>query len=218
MMRIANKFVRRDQIAKALVRGAPTVTLTLAERRRSRQRLVLDNGEAIGLAIGRGAVLRDGDLLIAQDGGFVIVKAAMECVLRVSAQSPLQLTRAAYHLGNRHVLLEIGEGYLQLEYDPVLVDMLKQLGGVKVDKVEAAFEPDVGAYGGGHRHGHDESFDEDYALAQAAFQAHEPGAKSRPSNTHSAAGHGHDHHHGHHHHSHHHDHGGHQEGGGEKGR
>lgn len=217
MMRIANKFVRRDQLAKAFVRGAPTVTLTLAERRRSRQRLVLDNGEAIGLAIGRGVVLRDGDLLIAQDGGFIAVKAAMESVLRVSAQSPLQLTRAAYHLGNRHVLLEIGEGYLQLEYDPVLVDMLKQLGGVEADKVEAAFEPDVGAYGGGHRHGHDESFDEDYALAQAAFQAHEPGAESRPSDTHSAAAHHHDHHHGHHHHSHHHDHGCH-EGDGEKGR
>lgn len=211
MIRIANKFIRRDRIAKALSRGAPAVTLTLAERRRSRQRLVLDSGEVVGLAMDRSLVLRDGDLLVTQDGGFIVVKAAMESVLRVTAQSPLQLTRAAYHLGNRHVLLEIGDGYLQLEYDPVLVDMLKQLGGVKADQVQAAFEPDVGAYGGGHRHGHDESFDEDYALAQAAYRAHEPGRPDgsphhahtqdtghRPGGHHHTHGHacdGHDHHH-----------------------
>lgn len=203
-MRITNKFLRADQVAKALTRGAPTVTLDLALRRRSRQKLVLSTGEEVGMAIARGAVLRHGDLLVADDGGFILVQAAPENVLRVTASGPTALARAAYHLGNRHVLLEIGDGYLQLEYDPVLVDMLAQLGGVRSEQIQAPFEPDVGAYGGGHKHGHDETFEEDYALAQAAFQAHEP--------------HAHDHGHAHSHdHEHRHDHGHAQEHGHDQG-
>lgn len=155
----------------------PTVTLTLAQRRRSRQRLSLDNGEALGLSIHRGVVLRDGDQLLPDEGRAVVVKAALEPVLRVTADTPVNLARAAYHLGNRHVLLEVADGgYLQLEPDPVLVDMLGQLGGVNVQEVQAPFEPEVGAYGGGHHHGHDETFEEDYALAQAAYDAHGDGA------------------------------------------
>lgn len=207
-MRIANKFLRAGQVAKALTRGVPTVTLDLALRRRSRQKLVLDTGEEVGMAIPRGAVLRHGDLLVAEDGRFILVQAAPENVLRVTAATPTALARAAYHLGNRHVLLEIGEGYLQLEYDPVLVDMLAQLGGVRSERIQAPFEPDVGAYGGGHKHGHDETFEEDYALAQAAFQAHEPQAHDH-GHRHEHA-HRHDHHghsHAHHDHDHTHDHG-----------
>src|SRR5690606_25402053 len=152
------------------------VTLSLAQRRRSRQRLTLDGGDVqIGMAIDRGQTLRDGDILVTQDGQHIVVKAAHESVARVTAVSPWQLARAAYHLGNRHILLEVAEGYLQFEYDAVLVDMLHQLGELTVEQVQAAFEPDVGAYGGGHRHGHDETFEADYALAQQAYQTHEPG-------------------------------------------
>lgn len=170
-MRMAQRFIRAAETGPA--QGLPSVTLTLAQRRRSRQRLTLSSGEDMGLAIARGVVLHDGDQLIADDGGAIVVRAAREQVTRVTADSPTQLMRAAYHLGNRHVLLEVGEGYLQLEHDPVLVDMLQQLGGVRTEQVQAPFEPETGAYGGGHHHGHDASFAEDYALAQTAYHAHD---------------------------------------------
>jgi len=173
-MHIANEFIRRaDAVSPS--DDMASVTLTLAQRRRSRQRLSLDgSGEPLAMAIARGHTLHDGDLLITLDGRRIVVRAALESVARVTANSPQQLARAAYHLGNRHILLEVGEGCLQLEYDPVLVEMLAQLGGgLTVKAMQAVFEPEVGAYGGGHRHGHDESFDEDYALAQAAYHSHD---------------------------------------------
>ena len=107
----------------------------------------------------------------------------MICLLRVSSDNRLSLMRAAYHLGNRHTPVQVSADALQLEADPVLEDMLVRLG-VTVAHVEAPFEPEAGAYGGGHRHGHDATFEEDYAAAQALFQEH----------------HGHDHGHDHHHH------------------
>jgi len=192
-MRIFDKYQRAGRIARPLLRAAPAVTLTLSARRRSRQPLTLDNGEEAALSIERGVVLHDGDVLVAQDGGFAVVKAADEAVTRVTAATPRQLARAAYHLGNRHVLLEVGEGYLQLEYDSVLVDMLQRLGGLRVAQVHAPFEPESGAYGGGHRHGHDETFGEDYALAQAAYRAHEPGRASTHGHDDHAHGHTHNH-------------------------
>ncbi|AOB28433.1 urease accessory protein UreE [Bordetella bronchiseptica] len=189
-MKIAHTFIKRDAAGGLDLGQAPGVTLTLAERRRSRQRLDLDEGRGeLGMAIERGQTLRDGDVLVADDGTYVVVRAALEDVARVTAATPWQLARAAYHLGNRHVLLEIAEQHLQFEYDAVLVDMLAQLGGVTAARLRAVFEPDVGAYGGGHRHGHDDSFDDDYALAQAAYHAHEA-----HSHAHShAGGHGHVH-------------------------
>lgn len=192
MMHIAHDFIKSSETSDPPALGAPSVTLTLAERRRSRQRLRLDDSEdQLGLAIERGQTLRDGDVLVTQAGLHILVKAAREDVARATAPSPWQLARAAYHLGNRHVLLEIAEGYLQFEYDAVLVDMLAQLGGLTVERVRAVFEPDVGAYGGGHRHGHEETFDEDYALAQQAYHAHESGHRHQHDT-------GHGHHHGKH--------------------
>lgn len=189
-MRICQQFVRAHE-AKADA-SLPTVTLTLEQRRRSRQRLQLDNGEAMALSIQRGIVLRDGDQLLADDGSAVVVRAALEAVLRVTADSPVQLARAAYHLGNRHVLLEVSDGgYLQLEPDPVLIDMLGQLGGVHVEPLQAPFEPEVGAYGGGHHHGHDATFEEDYALAQQAYHAHDHGHAHHHHEP-GDAGHGHE--------------------------
>lgn len=172
-MQIADQLIAREQVSATARSQMPSVALTLAQRRRSRQKLTLDDGQALGVAIERGQLMRDGDVLQTPEGRQILVRAARERVLRVTADSPWQLARAAYHLGNRHVLLEIGEGFLQLEFDAVLVDMLQQLGSVHVEPLDAAFEPDVGAYGGGHHHGHDETFEEDYALAQAAYHAHE---------------------------------------------
>jgi urease accessory protein len=137
-------------------------------------------------------VLRDGDVLVAQDGALVRIIAAAEEVLYVRAPDRLTLTRAAYHLGNRHTPVEIGDDFLKLEYDPVLADMLKRLGA-SVDQVSMPFQPETGAYGGGHKHGHDETFAEDYAIAQQVYGEHH--------------GHDHSHDHGHSHDHHGHDHG-----------
>ncbi len=146
--------------------------MTFEQRRRSRQQVTLDNGETINLVIDRGQVLIPGDVLVAEDGGLIVVQAQNESLVRVTADTATDLARAAYHLGNRHVTVEVGEGFLQLQYDPVLVQMLSRLG-VHTASVNQAFNPEHGAYGGGHKHGHDETFEEDYALAQAAYKAHD---------------------------------------------
>lgn len=206
-MRIIKKHLQGARLAKALVANAPKAILPFELRRRSRQKITLDNGEPVGLVLNQGTVLRHGDILVAEDGKLIAVQAAIESVLRVTAHSAQQLTRAAYHLGNRHILVEVGANYLQLEYDPVLVDMLKQLGGVTVERVDEPFEPDAGAYGGGHKHGHDETFAEDYALAQAAYAAHSGPGDAVHDHDHDHD-HAHDHEHGNcsHHHEHHHKH------------
>ena len=180
------------KLAPVLIKRAPTLTLAFDARCKSRLAATLDSGEEVALLLPRGTVLRDGDVLVADDGGLVRVVAAPESVLYVRAPDVLTLTRAAYHLGNRHTPVEVGVDYLKLEYDPVLADMLKRLGAL-VDQVEMPFQPETGAYGGGHRHGHDETFAEDYALAQQVYGEHH--------------GHAHSHDHGHaHEHAHDHDH------------
>jgi urease accessory protein len=170
------------KLAAVLMKRAPTLTLAFDARCKSRLAATLDNGEEVALLLPRGTVLRDGDVLVAQDGGLVRVMAAAEEVLYVRAPDRLTLTRAAYHLGNRHTPVEVGDDYLKLEFDPVLADMLKRLGAM-VDQVSMPFQPETGAYGGGHKHGHDETFAEDYAIAQQVFDEH----------------HGHGHSHGHSH-------------------
>jgi urease accessory protein len=172
-------------------------------------------GEEVALVLPRGTVLRDGDVLVAQDGGLVRVVAAAETVLMVTARDRLTLTRAAYHLGNRHTPVEVGADYLKLEYDPVLADMLKRIGAL-VEQVTLPFQPESGAYGGGHKHGHDETFAEDYALAQQVYGEHH-GHEHEHSHEHAhdhghSHGHDHDHDHSHDHahgagHGHHHGHG-----------
>ena len=143
--------------------------------KRSRQRMRLPDGRELAWALTPGTVLHPGDRLEAEDGSLFEVRAIAEPVLRVSADTRIALTRAAYHLGNRHIAVEVGADYLALEPDPVLHAMLLQLG-VQVAAVLAPFQPETGAYGGGHKHGHDATFGEDYALAQAVFRRHEPGA------------------------------------------
>jgi urease accessory protein len=135
---------------------APLVVLELPFDRRqvSRQLVTLSDGREAGLFLPRGTVLRGGDVLEAQDSSFVQVRASEEAVLLVKANDTLGLMRATYHLGNRHVPVEIGDGYLKLEYDYVLKDMLIRLGVTVVEQM-ASFEPEAGAYGGGHRHSHD---------------------------------------------------------------
>jgi urease accessory protein len=204
-MRTIDKLIApHTKLAAVLIKRAPTLTLDFEARRKSRLAATLDDGEEVALVLPRGTVLRDGDVLVAQDGTLVRVVAAAETVLMVRARDVLTLTRAAYHLGNRHTPVEVGTDYLKLEYDPVLADMLKRIGA-SVEQVSLPFQPESGAYGGGHKHGHDETFAEDYALAQQVYGEHH-GHDHGHSHDHGHAhteGHAHSHDHGHNH-----DHGG----------
>lgn len=131
------------------------VTLPFDQRQKSRLRVRLESGDEAALRLERGIVLRDGDRLRSGDGRIVVVRAAHEPVAHVTASEPLQLTRAAYHLGNRHVPLQVGAGWLRLGQDHVLEHMLEHLG-VSIRHEMAPFEPEAGAYGGGHHHHHDD--------------------------------------------------------------
>lgn len=135
---------------------APSATLTLPfeARQKSRLRARLDDGREVGLFLPRGKVLRDGQHLRADDGTVIVVRAAPERVSTVRAEGRA-LVRAAYHLGNRHLVLQIGDGFLRYRHDHVLDEMVEGLG-LEVQVEEAPFEPEGGAYGGhSHHHGHD---------------------------------------------------------------
>ena len=125
--------------------------LPFDSRQKSRLRAKLVSGEEVALLLPRGEVLRGGDLVTASDGRVIEVVAEPEKLLHIEADS---LPRIAYHLGNRHVPVQVGEGFLRIAEDHVLEEMLKKLGA-KVSRVEAPFEPEAGAYAGGH-HQHDE--------------------------------------------------------------
>lgn len=148
------------------------VTLEHSERQKSRGLLKLDDGSEAALLLERGTGLQHGDLLLADDGLVVVVQAALEGLSIVTASDPLDLCRAAYHLGNRHVPLQISALRLAYLHDHVLDDMVRELG-FQVTFAAEHFEPESGAYGHGHAH------------------------SSRPPGAHS---HGHEHHeHGHDH-------------------
>jgi urease accessory protein len=128
--------------------------LPFGERSKSRLRAMLDNGEEAGLFLERGTVLRHGDLLLAEDGRVVEVQAAPESVSTVHTDNGLMLARASYHLGNRHVALQIGPGWLRYIHDHVLDDMLRGFG-LSVTVEQAPFEPEGGAYvAASHPHAH----------------------------------------------------------------
>lgn len=126
------------------------LALTAEERTRSRHRFQTQQGQTVFLELPRGTVLRDGDRLASEDGQVVQVVAKPEPVLTVRADTSLALLQAAYHLGNRHVPLEITPAYLRLSPDPVLRDLLMQRG-LQVTAEVQPFQPEAGAYG---RHQH----------------------------------------------------------------
>lgn len=133
-----------------------SLTLPWSHRIKSRQRVHLDNGKEAGLFLERGTVLRDGDCLKSDNGEVVTVRAALETVSTLICRDSLQLARICYHLGNRHVDLEISETMLRYPHDHVLDDMIRGLG-FEIRVEEAVFEPETGAYGQlpeGHRHHH----------------------------------------------------------------
>lgn len=138
--------------AACAVEVSDRLVLAFDERCRSRGLVRLESGEEVGMALARGEVLRGGDLVVASDGRVVEVVAPPEPLLHADCDSPEALARAAYHLGNRHVPVQVGSGWLRLGADHVLARMLEGLGA-RVTAIDAPFEPEAGAYGG--HHGHD---------------------------------------------------------------
>ena len=127
-----------------------TLTLPFDQRQKSRLRVTLDDGREAGLLLTRGHILRGGDCLRASDGSVICIKGAAEAVSTISHDNTRELMRAAYHLGNRHVSLQVGDGWLRYLADHVLDDMVVSLG-LSVSHEQAPFEPENGAY---HGHGH----------------------------------------------------------------
>jgi urease accessory protein len=143
------RLIRRAQLGERI---DAEVALTFDQRQRSRLRVRLDDGREAGILLPRGETLRDGDLLTGDHRVVVQVRAAPERLSTAASDDPLLLARACYHLGNRHVALQIEPGRLAWLHDHVLDDMVRGLGlAVMFEKVP--FEPESGAYGG-HAHGH----------------------------------------------------------------
>jgi urease accessory protein len=201
-------------LAPALVKRAAAVELDWDQRRKSRFDAVDSQGRTLGVFLPRGSVLRGGDVLVAEDGSLVLVKAAPQPVLIVTAcadhGTPFDLTRAAYHLGNRHVQLELQADHLKLEPDHVLAELLRQMHLI-VRETNDAFEPEAGAYasaGRGHGHGHDHAHEHEHdhahppmhtAPADAHAHAPAPAAGAAPHVHGPGCGHDHDHDHSHRH-------------------
>jgi urease accessory protein len=181
-MLTVNKLVAQGRgLAPVLLKRAASVELDWDTRQKSRFDATDSAGRALGVFLPRGSVVRGGDVLVAEDGSLVRVLAAPQPVLVVTPcaehGSPFDLTRAAYHLGNRHVAIELKPDHLKIEPDHVLAEMLRRMH-LDVEAVDAPFEPEGGAYQAAEGHGHHDHHDHDHGL------------------------HDHDHDHGHHGHGH----------------
>lgn len=179
-MLTCSKLISGGQgLAKALIKRAPSVSLDWDVRQKSRFQVEDSSGRVLSVFLQRGHVVRGGDVLVADDGSLVRIEAAPQALLRITTcpqhGTPFDLIRAAYHLGNRHVPIELKPDHLQIEPDAVLADMLRSMHLI-VNKVDAAFEPEGGAYGahhGGSGHSHDDGHD--HAHAPESQHAHEHG-------------------------------------------
>ncbi len=149
-MLIVDKLLPQGRgLAVALLKRAAVVSLDWDVRQKSRFEAIDSTGRALAVFLPRGTAARGGDVLVAQDGSLVRVEAAAQPVMRITPcaehGSPFDLLRAAYHLGNRHVAIELQPDRLQIEPDPVLADLMRQMHLI-VTEQQAAFEPEGGAY------------------------------------------------------------------------
>jgi urease accessory protein len=166
MLQISKLMPQGAGLAPVLIKRAATVELDWDIRQKSRFDATDSAGRQLGVFLPRGTVARGGDVLVAEDGSLIKVMAAPQAVLRITYCSehgtPYDLIRAAYHLGNRHVPIELKPDHLKIEPDHVLADMLRAMHLI-VNTVNEAFEPENGAYAtGGHAHaGHGHSHDHD---------------------------------------------------------
>ena len=194
-----NKLIAQGRgLAPVLLRRAAHLELDWDVRQKSRFEATDSLGRSLGVFLPRGTVVRGGDVLVAEDGSMIAVRAAPQPVLVVrhcsDHGSPFDLLRAAYHLGNRHVPLQLAPDHLKLEPDHVLAELLRQMHLI-VSAATEAFEPEGGAYangGQGHAHGHEHGHDRGpaHADAPATAQPHVHG----PDCDHD---HGHEHGNGH---------------------
>lgn len=199
MLTVSKLMPRGAGLAPVLLKRAATVELDWDVRQKSRFDATDSQGRQLGVFLPRGTAVRGGDVLVAEDGSLVRVLAAPQDVLRITHctahGTPFDLTRAAYHLGNRHVPIELQPDHLKIEPDHVLADMLRAMHLI-VTPVAEAFEPEGGAYGaGGHGHAHDHG-DEHGHHAHGHDHAHAPGHAHEHDHDHDHA-HGHAHEHGH---------------------
>ena len=203
MLNISKLLPQGRGLSAVLLKRAATVELDWDVRQKSRFDATDSQGRVLGVFLPRGTVVRGGDVLVAEDGSLVVVKAAPQPVLRVTHcpehGSAFDLVRAAYHLGNRHVQLELRPDHLQLEPDHVLASMLRQMHLI-VSEVQAAFEPEGGAYaagghaahGHGHGHAHDGPHEHQHDHDHGHDHAHDHG-HDHPHDHGHGHGHGHSH-------------------------
>ncbi len=162
-MLIVNKLIPQGRgLAPALVRRAPSLALDWELRQKSRFEAIDSQGRQLRVFLQRGTVVRGGDVLVAEDGSLVRTESAPQPVLVVrhcaEHGAPSDLLRAAYHLGNRHVAVELKPDHLKLEPDHVLAALLTRMHLI-VSEDRLPFEPEAGAYEGGHDHGHAHAHD-----------------------------------------------------------
>jgi urease accessory protein len=177
-----NKLIAQGRgLAPVLLKRAATVVLDWDTRQKSRFDTEDTQGRTLGVFLPRGAVVRGGDVLVAEDGSLIKVIATPQPVMVVRAcpehGSPFDLLRAAYHLGNRHVQLELQADRLQIEPDHVLAGMLRKMHLI-VTEESSPFEPEGGAYSGHgdahEHHDHDHDHDHDHGHDHAGAHAHPP--------------------------------------------
>ena len=147
-------MIRIEKVLESSGRPSVTLSLPIDQRTKSRLKVTLDDGRQAGLFLPRGKVLRGGDLLQSTEGLIVQVCAAAESVSTVHSEDTLALARVCYHLGNRHVPLQITSKWVRYQHDHVLDDMVAGLG-LTVEVEQAPFEPEAGAYqstANGHHH------------------------------------------------------------------
>ena len=197
MIQVSKVISQGAGLAPVLIKRAATIELDWDIRQKSRFDCTDSLGRQLGVFVPRGTLVRGGDVLLAEDGSMVRVIAARQTVLRITAcashGTAFDLTRAAYHLGNRHVPIELKPDHLKIEPDHVLADMLRAMHLI-VNEVEEAFEPEGGAYStsgaGGHSHGHAHAHEDVHPATPApvtkAVHVHGPDCN-----------HGHDHGHDH---------------------
>jgi urease accessory protein len=189
MLQISKCIPQGRGLAPVLLRRAATVELDWDVRQKSRFDATDSTGRHVGVFLPRGTVVRGGDVLVAEDGSLIVVHAAPQPVLRITHcmqhGTPFDLTRAAYHLGNRHVPIELQADHLKIEPDHVLADMLRAMHLI-VQAVDAPFEPESGAYAsGGHAHTH--------AHGANPAHAHDHGSHAHAHSGHDVRPHAHGH-------------------------
>jgi urease accessory protein len=188
MIQVSKLISQGSGLAPVLVKRGSTIEVDWDIRQKSRFDATDSLGRQLGVFLPRGTLVRGGDVLIAEDGSMVKVVAAQQAVLRITAckthGSPFDLTRAAYHLGNRHVPIELKTDHLKIEPDHVLAEMLRAMHLI-VNEVNEAFEPEGGAYSSaGHAHKHEAS---QLPVAPAAPAPHVHGPDCNHGHNHAHA-------------------------------